>query len=139
MCTQWNDKNQVKPSALTNLHFDMKLAVIANDIPKSWLNETRPSKGAHIHSIIIPLCGAGMGGPQKKYLFFWDIPLALASIYYIHLSFFLIRFVGGAQRQNAVLFAHPRAFLLPKFAKLPKVAKLLPKNLSSVKYIFDQS
>ena len=31
MCTQWNDKNQVKPSALTNLHFDMKLAVNAND------------------------------------------------------------------------------------------------------------
>ena len=31
MCTQWNDKNQVKPSASTNLHFGMKLAVIVND------------------------------------------------------------------------------------------------------------
>ena len=52
---------------------------------------------------------------------------------------FLIRFVGGVRRQNAVLFAHPRALMLPKFAKLPKMAKLPPKNLSSVKYIFDQS
>ena len=60
----------------------------------------------------------------------------LLEVVEIFVVSFLIRFVGGAQRQNAVLFAHPRAFLLPKFAKLPKVAKFPPKNLSSVRYIF---
>ena len=50
--------------------------------------------------------------------------------------FFSDEIVVGGDRQNAVLVAHPRALLLPKFAKLPKVAKFIPKNVSSVKYIF---